>query len=211
MIVKISFDDASQGDADLADMLVKYGMESQTVFYWPVLPGAVNEPKHRKSLSIDQMRNIAQTFEIGSHTVTHRHLTRISIDEAKYEIKQSKVDLEKMFSHPIRKFCYPRGYANPEIQEIVKDAGYDSARGVTVGHVQHSQNPYYENTSVHVGCDRKEYGGKPWYDYAIDMLETASQTEDSVFHMWGHAYELMAYPRGVDLFDSLLKQVKERS
>lgn len=205
-----SFDDGTVEDMVLADILVKHGLEEYTTLFWPVMGSVANEPKGRTSLSNDQMNDLASLFKIGSHTVTHRLLTRIPLEEARTEIVESKRLLEERFGQNIDKFCYPRGYANPDIQKIVQEAGYVSARGVGVGYVHGSENPYYEQTTVHVGCDRKEYGGKSWFDYAMYMLDLASNTANAVYNLWGHSYEIASYPGGFEKLEALLNEVSKR-
>ena len=201
----ISFDDASVQDLQIAELIIKYGLENNTVFYFPVMPTVVNEPKGRQSLSIEQQQYIAEKFEIGSHTISHRLLTRIPLEDAKTEIIDSRKILQDKFSQNIDKFSYPRGYANPDLQKTVQDAGYLSARSTLIGYIHESENPYFEQTTVHVGCDRKEYGGKTWYEYAVYMLEVAKDTPNSIFHCWGHGFELNSYPDGMTQFEKLLK------
>ena len=205
MKIIISFDDASVQDLQIAELITKYGLEKNTVFYFPVMPTVVNEPKGRQSLSMEQQQYIAETFEIGSHTISHRLLTRIPLEDAKTEIIDSRKILQDKFNQNIDKFSYPRGYANPDLQKTVQDAGYLLARSTLVGYVHQSENPFFEQTTVHVGCDRKEYGGKTWYEYAISMLEIAKDIPNSIYSIFGHGYELNSYPRGMLQFKSLLE------
>lgn len=205
MKVVCSFDDGTAQDLRVAELMAKYGVEC--TFYWPVAPLAVNEPKGRLSLDNQERAAIAGSFEIGSHTLTHPLLTRIPFNQAVFEIRQSKKMLEIEFKKPVTKFAYPRGYANDQLQAAVREAGYSGARSTLVGYVHHSENPYFEQTTVHVGCDRKEYADIPWFEYALNMLRIARSEPDSIFHMFGHSWELNAYPKGWKKFETLLKEV----
>jgi peptidoglycan/xylan/chitin deacetylase (PgdA/CDA1 family) len=69
---------------------------------------------------------LASGQEIGSHTLTHPRLTQISPLQAREEIFASKKKLEDAFGKAIEHFCYPYGDWNPEIREIVREAGYAS-------------------------------------------------------------------------------------
>jgi peptidoglycan/xylan/chitin deacetylase (PgdA/CDA1 family) len=69
---------------------------------------------------------LASGQEIGSHTLTHPRLTQISPLQAREEIFASKKRLEDAFGKAIEHFCYPYGDWNPEIREIVREAGYAS-------------------------------------------------------------------------------------
>jgi len=195
-----SWDDCSLEDLKLADLVSRY--EIETVFYWPVRPQT-----HFKTLSPQQRQQIAKSFEIGSHTITHPLLTRVDIEQARTEIEQSREMLADELNQDILKFCYPRGYSNPEIQQIVVESGYESARSTLVGYIHQTENPYFEQTAVHIGCDRKEYAGLGWFEYALFMLEEAKQIPDSVFHFWGHGWELSKNNAWAD-FEKLLEIIR---
>ena len=188
MLVRASFDDGTVQDLRVAELVKKYGIE--TIFYWPFKPELVNEPNGRTSLSDNQMIELAKDFEIGSHTISHPLLTRIPLDQARTEIEQSKILLEDKFEQDINSFCYPRGYSNPQVQEAVVEAGYLSARSTLVGYVHESENPFFEQTAVHVACQRKEYAGVDWYDYGLELFEIAQNVPRSVFHIFGHSWEI---------------------
>jgi peptidoglycan/xylan/chitin deacetylase (PgdA/CDA1 family) len=70
---------------------------------------------------------LAAGHEIGSHTLTHPHLTRISPTRAKEEIFASRKKLEDMFGVPIRHFCHPYGDWNAAVRDLVIAAGYETA------------------------------------------------------------------------------------
>lgn len=70
---------------------------------------------------------LAAGHEIGAHTLTHPRLTRISVSEARREIFESKSRLEDRLQHPVRHFCYPYGDFDPAIQELVIEAGFETA------------------------------------------------------------------------------------
>jgi peptidoglycan/xylan/chitin deacetylase (PgdA/CDA1 family) len=70
---------------------------------------------------------LASGQEIGSHTLTHPRLTKISPSQAREEISGSKKKLEDTFGRPVEHFCYPYGDWNPAVRDIVAEAGYSSA------------------------------------------------------------------------------------
>ena len=65
--------------------------------------------------------------EIGSHSLTHPFLTRISPDLAREEIADSRKKLEDLFGVPIRHFCYPYGDWKEQVRDLVIQAGYQTA------------------------------------------------------------------------------------
>jgi len=70
---------------------------------------------------------LAAGHEIGSHTLTHPFLTRLSLKKAGEEISASKKKLEDCFGRPVRHFCYPYGDWNPAVRDLVVAAGYETA------------------------------------------------------------------------------------
>jgi peptidoglycan/xylan/chitin deacetylase (PgdA/CDA1 family) len=65
--------------------------------------------------------------EIGSHGMTHVHLTRVPLPQARAEIFDSRKKLEDLAGRPVRHFCYPYGDLNPAIRDLVGEAGYATA------------------------------------------------------------------------------------
>ena len=76
---------------------------------------------------------LAAGQEIGSHTLTHPHLTALSRAQARAEVFDSKKQLEDRFGGPIRHFCYPYGDYNEAIRDLVAEAGYETAPTVLFG------------------------------------------------------------------------------
>jgi peptidoglycan/xylan/chitin deacetylase (PgdA/CDA1 family) len=70
---------------------------------------------------------LAAGHEIGSHTLTHPHLTRISPQRAREEIFASRKKLEDLFGVPVRHFCHPYGDWNAAVRDLVVEAGYETA------------------------------------------------------------------------------------
>ena len=60
------------------------------------------------NLSWEEVKEMSECgVEFGAHTVTHPILTRISLDQAKFEILQSKKDIEKRLNQSVTTFSYP--------------------------------------------------------------------------------------------------------
>lgn len=83
------------------------------------------EPK----LNDEQVSYLAQTniVEIGSHTLTHANLDKLSDDECLYELIESKKQLEVLTQKPVTSFAYPFGIYSERDVEIAKQAGYHNA------------------------------------------------------------------------------------
>jgi peptidoglycan/xylan/chitin deacetylase (PgdA/CDA1 family) len=69
-------------------------------------------------------------IEIGSHTLNHPILTKVSTKELHNEVLQSKRELEKKLETEIGSFCYPNGQEtdfDETVIQKVKEAGYRGA------------------------------------------------------------------------------------
>lgn len=64
---------------------------------------------------------------IGSHSLTHPRLTRLSLRDAQEEILASKKKLEDAFGVAVEDFCYPYGDWNEAVRDLVMEAGYRTA------------------------------------------------------------------------------------
>ncbi len=93
-------------------------------------------------MDASQIRDwLAAGHEIGSHTLTHPHLTRLSPNVAREEIFASKKKLEDLFGRPVEHFCYPYGDYNEAVRELVAEAGYRTACTTVSGVNLPTENP----------------------------------------------------------------------
>lgn len=208
--VVASWDDGAKQDVIAANLMAKYEIEA--IFYWPALPlHQTNSGKFLNPLTPEQAQQIAAQFEIGAHTVTHPHLTKVTEERAWDEIYQSRKMLQEQFDQSVESFCYPRGYANHEIKQMVREAGFTNARNVIVGSLEEAIDPIWTPTTVHVGCNRREYNGRTWQQFAhdkwLEALELAHRGKPVIYHLWGHSWELDKEKDGWADLEQLLKVI----
>ena len=87
-------------------------------------------PDERLILSWQEVEQMSQNnITFGSHSCTHRILTRLPLNEVKKELEESLQVLLSKKLHHVPVFCYPNGEYNQEIQALVKGCGYQA--GVT--------------------------------------------------------------------------------
>lgn len=162
---------------------MKY-MFDDVVFYIPAEWHSLAHYKGYEPLSYGSLEAIANRFEIGAHTITHRHLTSIPMAEALYEIYTSKVVLEALGCGKITKFCPPRGYTNEPLTELTLNV-YESQR-LTKG-----------KGLVHIHPGSGANNNRPWRN-CIDENTT---------ELWCHSWELDKY----ELWDELEEVLSEYS
>ena len=103
-VLTTSWDDGHRCDVKLARMLKEHGLKA--TFY--VAPENQEFAK-QDLLSLPEIRELSQDFEIGAHSMTHRRLPTIPEQEAATEIIESKEVLEQIIGKEIEVFCYPGG------------------------------------------------------------------------------------------------------
>lgn len=68
--------------------------------------------------------------EVGSHTRSHAFLTRIPASEARWEMAESRRDLEELCGRSVRLLSYPQGMYDASVEALAKEVGYDAAFAV---------------------------------------------------------------------------------
>jgi peptidoglycan/xylan/chitin deacetylase (PgdA/CDA1 family) len=67
----------------------------------------------------------------GSHTRTHRPLTRLSVADAEEELRTSRRELEKLLGEPVSTIAYPFNNQNRAIRQAARRVGYTAGVGGT--------------------------------------------------------------------------------
>ena len=93
-------------------------------------------------LTWEQVREMDSCgIEIGSHTVTHPILTRISPEMLRYELSESRVRLESALGHKVELLGYPNGDHDASVQQAAERAGYKCAVTADYGLNNGHSNP----------------------------------------------------------------------
>jgi peptidoglycan/xylan/chitin deacetylase (PgdA/CDA1 family) len=83
------------------------------------------------TMTWEDVRKLAsEGIAMGSHTMSHPILTRISLDQARDELSGSKERIEEEIGLPVESFAYPNGGAadfNPAIMALAGEVGYKAA------------------------------------------------------------------------------------
>jgi peptidoglycan/xylan/chitin deacetylase (PgdA/CDA1 family) len=72
---------------------------------------------------------IAAGWEIGSHSYTHSDLT-LNHNIVRYEMLQSKLDIEEELDVEVQTFAYPFGTIDPYLAQKAQDYGYRAGMGL---------------------------------------------------------------------------------
>ena len=85
-------------------------------------------PRDLETMDWDALRSLADRgVEVGSHTVSHPHLTRLSDGELDRELADSRRRLEDELDRPCRFLAYPYGDDDGRVHAAARRAGYQAA------------------------------------------------------------------------------------
>jgi peptidoglycan/xylan/chitin deacetylase (PgdA/CDA1 family) len=141
--VHASFDDAYRSAASVFAELQRMGVPVQVFVCTgnardgaplsiPELAG--DDPQQLATLKWDELRDV----DVGSHGVRHAHLTRLSDDELRQELVDSKQQVEDELGRACLDFAYPYGEHDERVRAAVRAAGYERAYGL----VDDGRDPY---------------------------------------------------------------------
>jgi peptidoglycan/xylan/chitin deacetylase (PgdA/CDA1 family) len=94
----------------------------------------------RDALNESELRRLAAhpLVEIGAHTTTHPHLSRLTASAARRELKSNKDWLEGLLDRPVRHFAYPFGGPSScgrrEVA-LARELGFRSAVTTRIGNL----------------------------------------------------------------------------
>jgi GT2 family glycosyltransferase/peptidoglycan/xylan/chitin deacetylase (PgdA/CDA1 family) len=138
--IVLTFDDGYADTADVGGELVRDVGVSADVF---VVSGSVGQSNTwaagtpllgRRLLTWEQIRGLRDAgIGIGAHTVGHRRLPDLEPEQARREVTECRRELEGQLGKQVASFAYPYGSTSPEVQELVREAGYAVACGIQPG------------------------------------------------------------------------------
>jgi peptidoglycan/xylan/chitin deacetylase (PgdA/CDA1 family) len=139
-LLHVTFDDAYTSVRKALPALERTGAKA-TVFACTgyaddgrplAVPELDGEPaRELETMKWDELRDLAERgIEIGSHTVSHPHLPRLSDAELGAELRDSKRRLEDELGRPCPVLAYPFGDCDDRVRTAARAAGYEVAFGL---------------------------------------------------------------------------------
>jgi peptidoglycan/xylan/chitin deacetylase (PgdA/CDA1 family) len=199
-----SVDDGHPSDIRMAEILHKHDINA--TFFIPI-----KNTEGYPVMSQEKIRNLSESFEIGSHTYDHCYLSRLSAAQARYQIFEGKKKLEDIIGKTVSGFCYPGGKYHKIHIDMVKRAGFKYARTTTNLCFDAGKNPYEIPTTCQFYPHKKsvyvrnfiramQWSDRQaglravlqkdnWIDRMYSLFEHANQT-DNVFHLWLHTHNI---------------------
>jgi len=126
--VCLTFDDGCATDRSIAAPLLLEKKFNATFYI------TVNHLEKRGYLTRTELRELATLgFEIGSHSLNHRYLGDLSIDDLKVELGESKKQLEDITGVGVEHFSCPGGRVNALVEKMARETGYQSLATSRIG------------------------------------------------------------------------------
>jgi peptidoglycan/xylan/chitin deacetylase (PgdA/CDA1 family) len=120
----LTFDDGWASDiTNVVPVLQSHGLRA--TFFIVARYGGWHSPAY---LTWDQIKAIRNAgMWIGSHSFSHTNLNKLNAAGLRYEVADSKVEIEKHISGSVTVFDYPYGAYSPRVVKAVQYAGYVAA------------------------------------------------------------------------------------
>jgi len=198
MKIETSWDDGTKYDLKVAKLLEKYNLTG--TFYIPT----------NCELTPNQIKKLSEKHEIGGHTISHPEDMKLLSDEQQWnEISVNKKWLENIIGKKITKFCYPGGKFNDKTVELVKKAGFTSARTTNIFNTKEPEDLFRIKTTIHAYPFRQEYKHRSWVWHAKNYFVEARE-KNGYFHLWGHSWEIEKWEQWKQL-EEILKYISNEN
>jgi peptidoglycan/xylan/chitin deacetylase (PgdA/CDA1 family) len=123
-VVTIGFDDGTVDQLGALPILQAHGMTA-TFF---VNSGSIGDPEHLSWADLHTLFGAGN--EIAGHTLNHVNLAPLTTAEARQEVCTDRNNLLAA-GFPATSFAYPFGSFDNNTEQVVRDCGYNSGRGVS--------------------------------------------------------------------------------
>ena len=121
-VVAVYFDDGFRDVFTNAKQILEEKKIPATVFVTTSYADGAKDPAIYASW--DELVALGNNWEIGSHSISHRKLTKLSKEEVKREMIESKKIIEAKTGRVVTAFSYPHGRASSETEALAHEAGF---------------------------------------------------------------------------------------
>lgn len=186
----LSFDDGTEHDRRLVDLLNKHGLKGTFHLNSGRLGGdGLVRP--------DELASLYAGHEVSAHTVNHFALTELPENEIIAEVVADRETLERLTGRPVRGMSYPFGAYNPFVLECLRDTSMEYARTVIdSGGFDIPEDFLAWHPTIHQFGSAGYEGNSPDRDahelehFFRKIDDFLASTEPGLLYIWGHSWEL---------------------
>lgn len=199
----ITFDDGMLSQYIYAKTILdKYNFKA--TFY--IICNSVDKEKRMNWNNIQILEE--EGHEIGSHSMNHKRLSKLSEEEMKYEIIQSKRCLqENGFNVTSFSFPYNDGDNNKDILKIIADNYY-------IARTASEPLMLFQCRSENVDNDDDKYENQCHHQYAIENNENELQSDFKRYTLTGLSHEAYKKSEGYsdeEMFEQFIEIVESQT
>ena len=97
----------------------------------------------QRRLTDEELREISGEYiQVGSHAVSHRPLTALPPDDIRFELTESKKELERIISQEVSYLAIPGNWHNRKVMAIARESGYKAVWYSRPGITTANANPF---------------------------------------------------------------------
>ncbi|MBE6685933.1 MAG: hypothetical protein E7591_01745 [Ruminococcaceae bacterium] len=209
----MSFDDGITQDIRIIEILKKYNVDCCTFMvnteglygadWGAAVSGMIGRPVDHLRFTEEQLRSgIYDGFDVQCHTRTHPSLKAYddNLDMLINEVQGNANDLNSIFGHKPVGMAWPGGdneYTERTIELVLENTDIRYARGIASTYTYKLPEKFMTWQPTCPVTDGN------LLTYAQNFIN-AEPTEDMLFYVWGHGYEL----QGFDLYDEFERMIK---
>lgn len=190
--VTLSYDDGFTHDRRLVELINRYGLKCtfnlNSGLFGTGGMGTFGGTKPLEFLRIpeEEITTLYQGHEVAGHGLHHCSLTAVPGGTAMVEIAEDKRRLEAVTGKVVRSFAYAYGDYNAQAVELLRAAGYASARTVvSTGGFDIPQDFLTWPATCHHDDPRL----MELVEAFFGPFEPMSRKRARLFYLWGHSFE----------------------
>jgi hypothetical protein len=203
----------------MMEIMKKYGVDCCTFYVntglyganWAWVGQAFNRPDvtHIRYTRKELQSGNYDGFDVECHTLTHPSLKNCTDKQVTNEVKRDASNLEKIFGYQPVGMAWPGGDTewNEQNLKVILETtniryGSCTTRNTVMGLPKFSLPEYF--MTWYPSCGFSDLDSL----VLLDEFLKAECTEDMLFYVWGHGYELDIYNTW-DKFETMIKTIAE--